>query len=138
MKRTNQRTFQVAVCQGLLSCWRHIRKREDPGHEVYCLRRFFWLPGTYHFTEQNFESDSDYGDNDIVDEGLSFKILSLKNRTRQQSVNYTMKTKRCPHMFIKKLSTVRLRRNNILKWVNISTACFFCYLSKLSAHKVTV
>ena len=41
-------------------------------------------------------------------------------------------------MFIKKLSTVRLRRNNILKWVNISTACFFCYLSKLSAHKVTV
>ena len=49
-----------------------------------------------------------------------------------------MKTKRCPHMFIKKLSTVRLRINNILKWVNISTACFFCCLSKLSAHKVTV
>lgn len=40
-------------------------------------------------------------------------------------------------MFIKKLSTVRLRRNIILKWVNISAACFFC-LSKLSAHKVMV
>ena len=49
-----------------------------------------------------------------------------------------MKTKRCPYMFIKKLSTVRLRRNIILKWVNISTACFFCCLSKLNAHKVTV
>ena len=49
-----------------------------------------------------------------------------------------MKTKRCPYMFIKKLSTVRLRRNTIIKWVNISTACFFCCFSKLCAHKVTV
>ena len=99
---------------------------------------FFWLPRTYHFTEQNFESDSDYDDNDITDEGLSFKILCLKNRTRQQSVNYRMKTRRFPYMFIKKLSTVRLKRNIILKWVHISTACFFCCLSKLSAQTVTV
>ena len=46
-----------------------------------------------------------------------------------------MKTKRCPYMFIKKLSTVRLRRKIIIKWVNISTACFFCCLSRFDKNK---
>ena len=40
---TNQRSFYFAVCQGLLSCRRHIGKREDPGDEV-AQDRGWYLP----------------------------------------------------------------------------------------------
>ena len=34
MKCTNQRTFKITACQGLLSYHRQIGKQEDPGDEV--------------------------------------------------------------------------------------------------------
>ena len=55
MKCTNQRSFKI-VCQGLVSCHRHIGTREDPGDEVVliCIPSY----GPLAFLEKSVKSDA--------------------------------------------------------------------------------